>query len=208
MKAIEMVQMRREMEVLKMCHHPNIIKLLDIFENTEKYFIVTDYMKGRDLFDYCQQRNFKMPEYRIKEIIFQIVQSTLYIHELGIVHRDIKLENIMMSDTNNFAQPKLADFGLARMISPNETANEPFGTLGYVAPEVLQKKPYSFSCDVWSIGCILFALVTGSLPFDHETKKETIRLTVESPLSLNDPAWQTVSNPCQDLVKKMLAKDI
>ncbi len=114
----------------------------------------------------------------------------------------------MMSDTNNFAQPKLADFGLARMISPNETANEPFGTLGYVAPEVLQKKPYSFSCDVWSIGCILFALVTGSLPFDHETKKETIRLTVESPLSLNDPAWQTVSNPCQDLVKKMLAKDI
>ena len=90
-----------------------------------------------------------------------------YLHNLGIVHRDLKLENIMMSHQKDGAVPKIVDFGLAKMIGPNESANEPFGTLGYVAPEVLQKKPYTFSCDVWSLGCILYALLSGSLPFDH-----------------------------------------
>jgi serine/threonine protein kinase len=98
------------------------------------------------------------------------------------VHRDLKLENVMMSDSTNNARPKLVDFGLAKIIGPNEKANEPFGTLGYVAPEVLQKKPYSFSCDVWSIGCIMYALLSGTLPFDHESQRETIRMTIEEQL--------------------------
>jgi serine/threonine protein kinase len=97
------------------------------------------------------------------------MQAVRYLHDFGIVHRDLKLENVMMSDTSNLAKPKIVDFGLAKIIGPNETADEPFGTLGYVAPEVLRKKPYTFSCDVWSIGCILYALLSGSLPFDHES---------------------------------------
>lgn len=92
-----------------------------------------------------------------------------YLHSYGIVHRDLKLENVMMSDNTETSVPKLVDFGLAKMIGPNELALEPFGTLGYVAPEVLQKKPYSFSCDLWSYGCIIYALLSGSLPFDHES---------------------------------------
>jgi len=85
------------------------------------------------------------------------------------VHRDLKLENVMMTDTSDKAVPKLVDFGLAKIIGPNEKAEEPFGTLGYVAPEVLQKMPYSFSCDLWSYGCIIYAMLSGSLPFDHES---------------------------------------
>jgi serine/threonine protein kinase len=139
--------------------------------------------------------------------VCQLITATRYIHDFGIVHRDLKLENIMMSDVTNNAKPKLVDFGLARIISPNETANEPFGTLGYVAPEVLKKKPYSFSCDVWSIGCIMHALLTGSLPFDHESQRETIRMTLEDVLKLDDPCWVTISSVCKDLVLKMLAKD-
>lgn len=65
--------------------------------------------------------------------------------------------------------PKIVDFGLAKMIGPSEKAEEPFGTLGYVAPEILLKKPYSFPCDLWSFGCILYALICSSLPFDHES---------------------------------------
>ena len=90
-------------------------------------------------------------------------------HNYGIVHRDLKLENVMMSDTTEESIPKLVDFGLAKMIGPNEKALEPFGTLGYVAPEVLKKQPYSTSCDLWSYGCIIYALLSGSLPFDHES---------------------------------------
>jgi calcium-dependent protein kinase len=207
MKPIEMIQQRREIEVLKMCQHPNIIKLLDIFENSDNYFIVFEYMEGKDLFDYIQKRNFLLPETRVKHLVCQLITATRYIHDFGIVHRDLKLENIMMSDVTNNAKPKLVDFGLARIISPNETANEPFGTLGYVAPEVLKKKPYSFSCDVWSIGCIMHALLTGSLPFDHESQRETIRMTLEDVLKLDDPCWVTISSVCKDLVLKMLTKD-
>jgi calcium-dependent protein kinase len=207
MKPIEMIQQRREIEVLKMCQHPNIIKLLDIFENSDNYFIVIEYMEGKDLFDYIQKRNFLLPETRVKHLVCQLITATRYIHDFGIVHRDLKLENIMMSDVTNNAKPKLVDFGLARIISPNETANEPFGTLGYVAPEVLKKKPYSFSCDVWSIGCIMHALLTGSLPFDHESQRETIRMTLEDVLKLDDPCWVTISSVCKDLVLKMLTKD-
>jgi len=207
MKPIEMIQQRREIEVLKMCQHPNIIKLLDIFENSDNYFIVIEYMEGKDLFDYIKKRNFLLPETRVKHLVCQLITATRYIHDFGIVHRDLKLENIMMSDVTNNAKPKLVDFGLARIISPNETANEPFGTLGYVAPEVLKKKPYSFSCDVWSIGCIMHALLTGSLPFDHESQRETIRMTLEDVLKLDDPCWVTISSVCKDLVLKMLTKD-
>jgi len=152
-----------------MCQHVNIVKLLDLFENSDHYYIVLEYMAGKDLFDYIQKRNFVLNEDRVKQIGIQIIQAVRYLHEFGIVHRDLKLENIMMSDTSNLAKPKIVDFGLAKIIGPSETADEPFGTLGYVAPEVLKKKPYTFSCDVWSIGCILYALLSGSLPFDHES---------------------------------------
>lgn len=74
-----------------------------------------------------------------------------------------------MTECSEKGIPKLVDFGLAKIIGPTEKANEPFGTLGYVAPEVLKKEPYGVSCDMWSLGCIIYALLSGSLPFDHES---------------------------------------
>lgn len=128
-------------------------------------------------------------------------------HEFGIVHRDLKLENIMMSDNSERSIPKLVDFGLAKIIGPNETATEPFGTLGYVAPEVLKKQPYSFSCDVWSFGCIIYAMLSGSLPFDHETQKETIRMTIEEKLVFDLPCWNRISETAKELITNLLVKD-
>ena len=110
-----------------------------------------------------------MTEERVKELGFQIGLALKYLHHIGVIHRDLKLENVMMSDTSDEALPKLVDFGLATLIGPSNTASDPFGTLGYVAPEVLKKKQYTYSCDVWSFGCILYALLSGSLPFDHES---------------------------------------
>ena len=130
-----------------------------------------------------------------------------YLHSYGIVHRDLKLENVMMSDNGETAVSKLVDFGLAKMIGPNEKADEPFGTLGYVAPEVLKKEPYSFSCDLWSFGCIVYALLSGSLPFDHESQKQTIKMTLESKLEFDLACWDKVSETCKDLLKKLLMKD-
>lgn len=83
------------------------------------------------------------------------------------MHRDLKLENIIMSDDTDSAVPKIVDFGLTKLVGPSETSVESFGTVGYIAPEVILKEPYTFSCDVWSLGCILFSLLGGYLPFDH-----------------------------------------
>ena len=207
MKPIEVFQQRREIEVLKMCQHNNIIKLVDLFENSETYFIVLDYMQGKDLFDYIQKKGFSLPEQRVQDLTYQISMGVKYLHEFGIVHRDLKLENIMMSDSTDGAVPQIVDFGLAKIIGPSNTASEPFGTLGYVAPEVLRKQPYTFSCDVWSLGCIIYALLSGSLPFDHESQKETIRMTLDDKLVFDLSCWDDVSASAKDLVTKLLTKD-
>jgi len=189
-----------------MCQHQNIIKLLDLFESSNHYFIVLEYMQGKDLFDYIAKRNYSLPEERAKVVIFQVLQGVRYLHRFGIVHRDLKLENIMMSNSTDRAVPKIVDFGLSKIIGPNETATEPFGTLGYVAPEVLKKQPYSFSCDMWSIGCILYALISGSLPFDHNNQKELMRMTMEDSLKFDLPTWDNISSQCKNLITDLLKK--
>lgn len=75
-----------------------------------------------------------------------------------------------MSDNTEKAVPKIVDFGLTKILGPSEKTTEPFGTLGYVAPEVLNKIPYNYTCDLWSLGCICYALLSGSLPFDHASQ--------------------------------------
>ena len=84
-----------------MCQHPNIVKLIDLFENSEQYYIVIEYMAGKDLFDYIQKRGFVIQEERVKQLSIQIIQAVRYLHDFGIVHRDLKLENIMMPDSTN-----------------------------------------------------------------------------------------------------------
>jgi serine/threonine protein kinase len=99
----------------------------------------------------------------------------------------------MMTDNTDTASPKLIDFGLARVVGPTERTDEPFGTLGYVAPEVLKKEPYSYTCDICSLGCITYALLSGSLPFDHQSPVETVRMTLKEPLVFDLPCWKGIS---------------
>ena len=113
----------------------------------------------------------------------------------------------MMTNTSNDAIPKLADFGLCKFLGPHEKATEPFGTLGYVAPEVLTKQPYSFSCDVWSIGCITYALTCGALPFDHDSPKDTVKATISNPLIFDLEQWSYVSDEIKDFITGLLQKD-
>jgi len=88
-----------------------------------------------------------------------------YIHQFGIVHRDLKIENIIMSDNSEQSVPKLADFGMVKILGPDEKAQERLGTVAYAAPEVLLKKPYTKKVDVWSLGIILYMLLGETLPF-------------------------------------------
>jgi serine/threonine protein kinase len=192
---------------MKMAKHPNIVRLMDVFEDAENFYLVLEYMGGGDLFDYLKSRNFKLSENQTQEIIYQLALAIEFLHSFGIVHRDIKLENVMMSDTTDSSVPKLADFGLAKIVGPSEKADEPFGTLGYAAPEVLRKEPYGPACDLWSLGCICYALLCGALPFDHESQRETAKLTLQGRLTFDQPTWNLVSDTGKDFIKMLVCRD-
>lgn len=110
---------KREIEVLKLCQHPNIIRLLDVFENMEYIYIVLEYMAGGDLFNYLEKREFKITEDKARQIAHMIASALYYLHSYGIVHRDLKLENILMVDSNNDSELKIVDFGLSKILGPN-----------------------------------------------------------------------------------------
>lgn len=125
----ELELQKREIEVLKICQHPNIIRLIDVFENPEYIYIVLEYCSGGDLFQYLDRREFKITEDRARSIAHQIAAGLYYMHSYGIAHRDLKLENILMVNDSDESELKIVDFGLSKMIGPNETASDPFGTL-------------------------------------------------------------------------------
>jgi len=162
---------KREIEILKVCQHPNIIKLLDTFENPDYIYIVMELLQGGDLYEYLNKRDFIVNEARARSIIHPLATALFYLHSYGIVHRDIKLDNILMTDDTAESDVKLVDFGLSKMIGPNENCTEPFGTFGYAAPEVLQGKPYNKAVDIWGLGVVLFILLVGHAPFEEESEE-------------------------------------
>ena len=198
---------RREIEILKMCQHPNIIRLLDIFENQDYIYIVMEALSGGDLFTYLEKRNFTVSERRAKELAHQMATAIYYLHSFGVAHRDLKPENILMDSDGETADLKIVDFGLSKIIGPNESSLDPFGTLSYVAPEVLLQKPYGKEVDLWSLGVIVYLLLCRVLPFDDEDDKEIARQTIQDPPDFSFEPWNKVSGAARDLVKGLLEKN-
>ena len=205
---IDMQQVKSEIDILKIAKHPNIIKLYDVFENEEFIFIITEYCSGGDLFSYIEKRDFKLTEERAAEIIHQLCTAVFFLHQYGIVHRDLKPENILMTNETDTADIRLVDFGLGKIIGPGETCTESFGTFSYVAPEVLKEKPYNFKVDLFAIGIITYLLVTGFLPFDHETsEREIARQTLYEPTPFPPSIWKNISIEAKMFVDNLLSKN-
>jgi len=112
-----------------------------------------------------------------------------------------------MSDDSDTAEVKICDFGLSKFIGPTQTSTDPFGTISYVAPEVLLAKPHGKQVDVWSLGIITFLLLCGFLPFDDEDDNEIRRQSVYDSPDFDDPAWKGVSDTTKHFISKMLVKD-
>ena len=113
----------------------------------------------------------------------------------------------MMSTNCEKAVAKIVDFGLSKMIGPSEKAKEPYGTLGYCAPEILEMLAYTCQVDLYSLGCIVYSLIVGALPFDHTQRSELIRMTRFDPANFNLPVFSAYSLNCLDFVKRLLIKD-
>ena len=196
-----------EIDILKIGQHPNIIKLYDIYENENYIYIIMEYCSGGDLLSYFEYHEYELPESKVCEIIHKLSMAIYYLHSYGIVHRDLKPENILMTDISDTADIRLLDFGLSKIIGNEEKCTEPYGTLSFVAPEVLQGKPYDKSVDLWSIGIITFLLLCGYLPFDDKhSEREIARQTIQDPVPYEKKIWDKYSPEAKAFVDGLLQK--
>ena len=196
-----------EIDILKIGQHPNIIKLYDIFENENYIYIIMEYCSGGDLLSYFEYYDYELPETKVCEIIHKLLMAIYYLHSYGIVHRDLKPENILMTDLTISSDIRLLDFGLSKIVGNDEKCTEPYGTLSFVAPEVLQGKPYDKSVDLWSIGIITFLLLCGYLPFDDKhSEREIARQTIQDPVPFDEKIWSKYSPESKVFVNGLLQK--
>lgn len=122
-------EIKVEAEIMKVCQHPNIVKLYDVYDSLERTYLVLEYCEEGDLYSYLSKNRFKLPEIEVVYIIKQILYGLYYLHQYNITHRDLKPENILISTVNGNKVFKLADFGLSKFFLPNEECYEPYGTL-------------------------------------------------------------------------------
>ena len=204
---IELV--RTEIDIMKLCHHPNVVHLLDHFENAEYIFIVMEYIRGGRLTDYMKEKKFHFSEKRAAEIIYEIAIGVKYLHKYGIIHRDLKPDNIMLTESNDKGHIKIMDFGLSKILGKKEKTSDGFGTLTFVSPEVLIRKPYNKEIDIWSIGVILYLILSGDLPFDDEEDDEQkiAKSIVFNEVEFPSKKFGNKSKEVIELIKRCLTKE-
>ena len=198
---------RIEIGILKLCHHPNIVRLLDHLENEDYIFIVMEFIDGVTLHKYFKKRKVVFTESEACPIMFQIAKGIKYLHKYGIVHRDLKPENIMITKQNGSDIIKIMDFGLSKIVSPQEKLVDGYGTLSYVSPEVLLRVPYNKEVDLWSLGIILFYMLCGHLPFKGNNQSAVADKIVNEELVFDDREWKKMSKDVKKLINSCLIKE-
>ena len=156
-----------EIDTLKVCQHPYVVKLYEIIETYNEVYIILEYCELGNLFFYLSKINFDLKEEQIVTYVHDISKAVYSMHNLGIIHRDLKLSNIALTKKNNKIEIRILDFGLSKILGPNQFCNEGYGTPGYAAPEVINRYNYSFEADIWSIGVICYFLCMKRLPFNY-----------------------------------------
>jgi calcium-dependent protein kinase len=183
---------------LQVLDHPNIVKYLETYNDEKFVYLVMEYCAGGALITHLCERGTALTELEAARIMKNLVDALMHFHDIGLVHRDIKPENIMFDDHENV---KLIDFGLAthtNLVSEKEhIAGSPY----YIAPECLDGK-YDKPCDIWSIGVLLYLLVTGILPFSGKDSEEVF-FKAEVGKYPKKPL-QNLSPECQDFIAQML----
>ena len=208
---VDDLEIKNEVNILKSLSHPNIVKIYEFFDTVLYYYIVTEYCKKGELFSYITN---VYNERQLAVLFYQVFSGLCYLHEKKILHRDLKLENLMISEVEKdivtgeeYFWIKIIDFGTAKIFQKNRTEKTVIGSSYYIAPEVLRKK-YNEKCDTWSVGVILYMTLAGCAPFDGDDDKEIIKSIKIGKYNKNDERFVKHSPEVKDLLSKLLEKNI
>jgi len=209
-KQAKKISFREEADLLRTLDHPHIVKLVEVFETADYFCIVQELLSGGPLFDkLIETGDLGLDEDYTRIIFRQIVSALTYLHDLKIIHRDLKLENVVF--TNGKQQEiKLVDFGLSCKIPDGTLLNLQCGTPMYVAPEVLHLQGYNQSVDLWSLGVVLFCMLCGQPPFDqrkHKTIESFLEVIKKGEYKIPEDSQQKLSPEAIDLIKQLLQMD-
>ena len=204
-------EIRNEINILKQLSHPNIVKIYEFYISENHYYIITEFCKEGELFSYIKN---KYSERQLAVLFYQVFSGLWYLHENKILHRDIKLENIMIdgkekdkSTGEELFWAKIIDFGTAKLFEKNKKEKDVVGSSYYIAPEVL-KQNYNEKCDTWSVGVILYMTLVGRAPFDGKDDEEIIYKINSVDYNKNEPRLVKHSPEVRDLVSHLLDKNI
>lgn len=197
--------LRREGQIQQMIRHPNITQLLDILETENSYYLVMELCPGGNLMNYIYEKK-RLDEREAQKYIRQLVMAVEHLHRAGVVHRDLKIENLLLDEQDNI---KLIDFGLsncAGILGYSDPFSTQCGSPAYAAPELLSRKKYGPKVDVWSIGVNMYAMLTGTLPFTVEpfSLKALHQRMVDKDMN---PLPSSISSAAVSLLKSLLEPD-
>lgn len=195
-------KLKLEIEILKKIDHPNIIKIFEFFEEEKRFFIVMERCQGGELFEQIVKRE-HFSEAQTANIAKQLLSAVGYMHENGITHRDLKPENILLEERGDLMDIKLIDFTGAAYLSENSLLQGTSGTAYYIAPEVLTGK-YDEKCDLWSVGVIIYILLSGYPPFDGKSNSEITENVKKGVFTFPEALWQDISQLAKDLIQKLI----
>ena len=196
----------RELWILHRVQCPGTARVKEFFEEGKDVFVLMERVRGQELMEALMSSTCgHFSEAESRDVTTQLLQSLATLHERNIVHRDLKFENIVQTGSSKgHKNVKIIDFGLAAYL-PDGPLVESCGTPYYVAPEVLrQQNPYGTECDLWSLGVLLFAMLSGHMPFFSESIPQLFEMIAAGEYSFSQPAWDCVSDDAKDLVKQLL----
>ena len=194
---------KNEIKILKHLDHPNIVKLFEYYQNPKETHLILELL-GNDIFDKLS-KNQKFSEEQTAKFIVQIISAVKYMHDNGIIYRDIKPENILIYDEENFLV-KLIDYDTSLYINEKKL-KEKIGTPSYMAPEILKGEEYDYKVDVWSIGILMYFLLMGCLPFQGINEDEIFKSILKDKIDFSNMSSNLISNEAINLMKDLLNKD-
>eukprot|EP00359_Climacostomum_virens_P007004 CAMPEP_0204901440 /NCGR_PEP_ID=MMETSP1397-20131031/3086_1 /ASSEMBLY_ACC=CAM_ASM_000891 /TAXON_ID=49980 /ORGANISM="Climacostomum Climacostomum virens, Strain Stock W-24" /LENGTH=444 /DNA_ID=CAMNT_0052069803 /DNA_START=159 /DNA_END=1493 /DNA_ORIENTATION=- len=194
-----------EVTLIRRLRHRSIIKLLEVYDCPEHIALVLEYAQGGTLLQYIQG-HIRIEETLVQQFMTRLYKALVYCHNKQCVHRDLKLENILVSDPNDVLSFKIADFGLACNLEV-EPLGKRCGSAGYIAPEVIYGKKQTNKIDVFSAGVICHILLSGTAPFRGSTELNVMRANAECKLDLSTKYWDHISEVGKDFVRKILARN-